>query len=652
MAMPGDRDGGVADPVGEVGLPRAAHPLDAIGAGELVAAVEAVRATGRLADSARFASVTPCEPGLEEMSRFEAGGGFERLMRVVVVPGPEASLVEAVVEPSTGTLRSWMELEDVRPAVLFEEAFMAMVVLKEHPEWQAAMRRRGIENLDLVQVDPWPAGCFGEPFEAGRRIARCLSYVRETPSDNGYARPVEGVIGIVDLGRAEVLEVVDQGVVPLPPERGSYDPADLPAVREPLSRLDIVQPEGPGFVVDGNLVSWGPWSFRVSVDPYEGLVLHRIGYEDGGRFRLVIHRASISEMVVPYGDPGPMHGWKSAFDAGEWGLGRMTNSLALGCDCLGEIRYLDAVFATEQGDAYSVANAVCLHEEDYGILWKHVDLFSGTSQVRRSRRMVVSSIATVGNYEYGFFWYLYLDGTIQLEVKLTGILSTMALEPGTSARYASVIAPQLAAPYHQHLFNARIHFALDGVGNSVYEVESTPEPPGDANPLGNAFRAHERLLERESEAQRVVDPSRSRYWKVVAPSSLNRLGRPVGYKLVPGPTPTLLARPESSVGSRAAFASKNLWVTRYAADERRAAGEYPNQHPGGDGLVRYAAADRSIVDDDIVVWYSFGLTHIPRPEDWPVMPVEYTGFVLAPVGFFDSNPALDLAPPEHACHTG
>ena len=146
-------------------------------------------------------------------------------------------------------------------------------------------------------------------------------------------------------------------------------------------------------------------------------------------------------MVVPYGDPGPLHGWKNAFDVGEWGLGRLANSLTLGCDCLGEIRYLDAVLADEQGEAGTIANAICLHEEDAGILWKHNDLFTGRTEVRRSRRLVVSSIATVGNYEYGFYWYFHQDGSLELEVKLTGIMSTRAAGHGPPEPYSPAIAP-------------------------------------------------------------------------------------------------------------------------------------------------------------------------------------------------------------------
>jgi primary-amine oxidase len=99
------------------------------------------------------------------------------------------------------------------------------------------------------------------------------------------------------------------------------------------------------------------------------------------------------------------------------------NSLELGCDCLGWIRYFDGHLCTSRGEPLTIKNAVCMHEEDYGILWKHTDRRLNTPEVRRSRRLVISSIATVENSEYGFFWYLYQDGNIQFEVKLTGALS-------------------------------------------------------------------------------------------------------------------------------------------------------------------------------------------------------------------------------------
>ncbi len=625
------------------------HPLDALTADEIRAAVALVRADGRLGEDALFSTVTLDEPTRAAVAGHRPGDPVDRRIRMTLVPGPTASVVEAVVSLTGGKVVAWTEVDDVRPALLFDDSYRSIVALRADPTWQAAMRRRGITDFEQVQIDPWPTGNFGHPLEEGRRITRCLSFYREIPTDNGYARPIEGVLATVDGGRGEVLEVVDLGVVPLPEGRGRYRPEDHQPQRGDLRPLEITQPEGPSFTLEGNLLTWQRWSMRVSLEPLEGLVLRTIGYDDGGATRPVLHRAAINEMVVPYGDPGPAHGWKNAFDVGEWGLGRMANSLALGCDCLGEIAYLDAVLSSEHGNPYVVENAVCIHEEDYGILWKHQDMNVGHTEVRRSRRLVVSSIATVGNYEYGFYWYFYLDGTIQLEVKLTGILSTQALGPDQVTRFGSVIAPGLAAPLHQHLFCARLDPTVDGPVNEVHEVAFEAEGAGPDNPWGNAFRQRAVRLDHEHQARRDVDPKSSRHWRFVNPSSLNGLGRPVAYKLVPGSTPTLLAHPDSSIGQRAGFARHNLWVTPYVPDERRAAGDYPNQHRGGDGLLAWTAADRPLVDTPVVAWHTFGVTHSPRPEDWPVMPVEYCGFSLVPVGFFDANPALDVPPPSDHC---
>jgi primary-amine oxidase len=626
------------------------HPLDMLTADEVTAANAVLRADERVPADAKLAYVALHEPPKQRLAAWTAGDPIDRQVRATIVTGPRADVLEAVVSVTDGQILSLVEVKGVRPGLLLGEAIGVIVAVREHPDWQAAMRRRGISDFAGVQLDPWPAGSFGVAHEADRRITRVLSYWREDPEDNGYAHPIEGVVVFADMGTGEILEVLDSttDVVPIPAERGSYYPEHVTPTRPVLKPLEIVQAEGPSFTVEGNRVAWQNWSFRITFDAHEGLVLHQIGYDDGDVTRTILHRASISEMVVPYGSTDPSHYWKNAFDAGEWGLGRMTAPLTLGCDCVGEVRYFDVVLANEQGEPYVTPNAICLHEEDYGFLWKHVDLHSGRSEVRRSRRLVVSHVATVGNYEYGFYWYFYLDGNIQLEVKLSGILSTQGVAPGQDPQYASVVAPGVAAPHHQHLFCARLDFDVDGEENTVHEVDVLPEHAGPENPYRNAFREHTTRLETELAAQRDIDPARSRTWRIASSHRTNRLGKPVAYKLVPTmTTPTMLAAPESSVGQRAGFARHNVWVTPYADDEKRAAGDYPNQHGGGDGLLRWTAADRNIVDRDLVVWYTFGVTHLARPEDFPVMPVEYTGFLLSPFGFFDRNPALDVPPSPH-----
>ena len=302
---------------------------------------------------------------------------------------------------------------------------------------------------------------------------------------------------VVDLNRKEVLRVEDFGVVPLPPRPGNWTRAYLKETRGDLKPLLVSQPSGPGFVVDGYQVKWQKWAFRIGFNPREGLMLHTIGY-DG---RPILYRASIAEMVVPYADPKESAYRKNAFDLGEYGIGMMANSLAVGCDCLGTIHYLDGHFADSKGRDVTIRNAICLHEEDAGMLWKHTDWRTNQTEVRRSRRLAVSMIATVGNYDYGFYWYFYQDGSIQMEVKLTGIMNTTALEPGEKARYGTEVAPRLLAPNHQHFFNARLDFAVDGEENTVYEVNTQSVPSGPDNPHGNAFTAKRRRCSKEADAQ-------------------------------------------------------------------------------------------------------------------------------------------------------
>jgi primary-amine oxidase len=283
------------------------------------------------------------------------------------------------------------------------------------------------------------------------------------------------------------------------------------------------------------------------------------------------------------------------------------------------------------------------------VLWRHIEWRNGAGEVRRSRRLVISSFSAIGNYDYGFFWHLYQDGTIAHEIKLTGVLSTGAVAPGVRPAHGTLVAPQLNAMVHQHFFNVRLDLDVDGQANAVEEVWTEALPPGPANPHGNAFRARRRRLSTELEAQRRVDTASARWWEIVNPSVRHRLGDPVGFRLLPGETTVPFAQPDAPVSKRAGFMRHHLWVTPYAQDERYAAGDYPNLHPGGAGLPEWTSADRSVDDTDVVVWYTFGHHHVPRPEDWPVMPVHSIGFSLRPVGFFERNPALDVPPPTPHC---
>ena len=630
-----------------------AHPLDPLTAAEIVEAASILKAQRQLGDRVRFETIVLQEPDKAAVGNFRPGDAIERNALLVILDNAAAATYEAVVSLNERSVTSWQHVPGVQPRIMFDEFAECEAVVKANPEFQAALRLRGITDFDLVMVDPWSAGNYGFADEEGRRLVLTRNFLRSGPNDNGYARPIEGVTAVVDLNTMEVVRVDDYGLVPLPPNSGNYAAEFIGEFRQDLKPLEITQPEGASFQVDGQSVSWQKWRLRIGFTPREGLVLYTVGYADQGRIRPILYRAALSDMVVPYGDPSKDHYRKNAFDAGEYGIGSLTNSLTLGCDCLGEICYFDAVLNDGRGGPFTIPNAVCMHEEDYGILWKHVDWRTGQTEVRRSRRLVISSIATVGNYEYGFFWYFYQDGTIQLELKLTGIVNTAAVPPGETPKYGTLVAPQLNAHIHQHFFNFRLDLSVDGEGNSAYEVNTVAEPPGPDNPHGNAFYAVATPLRTEGEAQRVIDPLQGRYWLVANPSVENALGRPVGYKLMPGENVLPFAQPGASILRRAGFMTKHLWVTPYHRDELTATGPYPNQHPGGAGLPEYTKNNRNLENTDLVLWYTLGYHHVPRPEDWPISPVAYCGFSLKPVGFFDTNPVLDVAPSPHAngaCH--
>lgn len=627
----------------------AIHPLSSL-TGEEIPRVRRILAdAGLVQDTTRFVYVGLDEPTKAELRSHEAGEPIPRRARVMLHDVAEVVPKDVWVDVGASAVLEVRELDgaaDGQFPVLDEEFELVERVLAGDERWLKALEDRGLDVAD-VRVAPLSAGVFEYEDEVGRRILRGLAFRQDHAADHAWAHPVDGLVGYVDTISRAVTEVIDTGAVPIPEGSGNFDdPAVRGEYRTSQKPLLITQPEGPSFTLDGDLLRWENFSVRVGFDAREGLVLHQISFRDrdqGGRERPIVHRASISEMVVPYGDPSPIRSWQNYFDTGEYLVGRYANSLELGCDCLGEIAYLDAVIADEFGNPRTLANAVCVHEEDYGILYKHSDFWAGSSIVRRQRRLVVSFFTTVGNYDYGFYWYLYLDGTIEFEAKATGIVFTSA-HPGGDHPYASEIAPGLGAPYHQHLFSARLDMTVDGDANRVEEVDFRRVPISDGNPRGNAFTTSTTPLRTESEGHRPADASVGRTWHIVNTEKRNALGRPLAYALHPEGQPTLLAAEDSSIRRRAGFATEHLWVTRYDPAERYAAGDFVNQHHGGAGLPSYIAADRDIDGQDIVVWHTFGLTHVPRPEDWPIMPVDYTGFKLKPVGFFDRNPTLDVPP--------
>jgi primary-amine oxidase len=639
-----------------------AHPLDPLSPSELESVVALLRADGRLSPGARFWGATLDEAHARAVIAGSQTADSRRVGVVAMEADGSAAWEVAVAlavagDDEPGRCLSWTAIDPTRPGITSEEARAAAQACRESPEFLAALARRGIDDVSRTVIDAESIGGFIPERYAGRRIAWGSVWHRVDDADNGYARPVQGVVPIIDMHEMRVLEVEDHGLVPVSEEAGPIEPGAWGPDRPGLAPLEVVQPAGTSFDVDGWQVSWQGWELRVGFTHREGLVLYDLSFLG----RSVLRRAACNEMYVPYLDSNSTQYRKNFFDWGEYGAGPLTNSLELGCDCLGVIHYFDAAFLGGDGRPRSIPNAICMHEEDDSVLWKHTDMRRDVGQVRRSRRLIISNFQTVANYDYGFYWSLYQDGRIELEVKLTGILSASGITAGEEVRHGRVVSERVQTPLHQHYFGMRLDVAVDGPRNRLVEEHAEGEDDPAHDPYGNAVRTVRTPLLSESVAARRTDPATGRHWRIESADQMNRYGEPTAYRLLLPDTTRSFGRPDSVMARRAPFIHQHLWATRSDPQQRFIGGQYPNNaEPGEDGVHVWTQADRSLDGEEIVLWPVLGTHHFPRPEQWPVMGVDTIHLRLEPDGFFDRNPAMDIAPAAshsepashggHACH--
>jgi len=639
-------------------------PLCSLTPSEIEAASKVVK--DKYEDS-RFVAISLKEPPKH--------GDGSRMAEMVVLNSKTGIASEIAVSlEGEASIVTRKELErGVQPLLTPEDCELAEEISKSSPWVQEVLKDRyGITDMSRVVGDPWTVhlACDkdvaltepDDPSQPPRRLVQTFLYNRQLGDDmqdNHYAHPID-ILPVVDLNSKTVVHIdnLDSPPGKIPTAHVNYH-RDLVSSNtylqsswrsDTLKALDITQPDGPSFHVKDNVVEWQNWTFVVGWNYREGLVLHDVKF-DG---RPVMSRASLVEMAVPYGDPNPPYSRKCAFDVGDYGLGFCANSLELGCDCLGHIHYFDAVMNDMDGKATTLKKAVCMHEEDDGILWKHVEYRNGHNESRRARELVISSIATVVNYEYLFYWRFKLDGTIDYEIRLTGELSTNLPSAGEDPKnpdHGILCAPGVNSQVHQHMFCARLDMAVDGDKNTVSEVDVVAAPEmGPDNPYGNLFGPKATVLKTEKEGVRMYDANKARAWKITnAEGKTNPItGKPTAYKLVPftrgAAQPAVLTHPDSAVSKKGEFSTAHLWVTPYDETERYPAGEYTPQAKEPDGLPKWIEDNENIEGTDVVLWHAFGVTHFPRTEDFPVMPCETTGFTLKPDGFSAGNPAIDLPP--------
>ncbi|KAJ6164885.1 hypothetical protein N7470_003557 [Penicillium chermesinum] len=649
------------------------HPFDPLTPREITQAADIVRNAlhGHALD---FRVITLKEPRKQEMLAFLER---ERHEKMPAQRPPREAWVQITVKGASGTTDFYEMVVDLDSAAVtrqdhlvgkhpyIDSAYMQAVekACRSDPRIEAEIQKLKLPAGATVVVEPWAYATDGVN-DMSERTSMCWFYMRllDHLDANYYAYPLDLCAEVSE--NLEVTKIyylpsaandtVSENARPYDhnkvhaTELSEYYPSLRPPPRTTTKPYQVIQPEGPSFQIEGNLLSWEKWTMRVGFNYREGLTLHNIRYED----RSLFYRLSLAEMFVPYGDPRSPYPRKGAFDLGNDGAGINANNLRLGCDCLGLIKYFDGWHTTKSGEPLKLPNAVCCHEQDDGILWKHTNHRTQNAAVTRSRILVLQTIITVSNYEYIFAFHFGQDASIHYEVRATGILSTAPINVGDKVDYGTVVAPGVLAPYHQHLFSLRIDPAIDGPANSLQVEESHAMPINDPtihNPFGVGYHTKSDIVATESGLD--LDFTTNRTFKIINENQMNPItGTPVGFKLLPCYSQMLLAHPQSYHAKRSEFGSHAVWVTRYKDDELYPAGRHTMQSLGGEGIAsviqqRKAASqgDTNVRNEDIVVWHTFGSTHNPRIEDWPVMPSEKMIVGLKPVNFFSGNPGLDVA---------
>ncbi len=642
--------------------PAVHHPLDALTPEEYWTVYNVLRDAGKLQDKTIFSSVLLREPLKADVLAWKPGDPIPRKADAVLLT--EGKSYAAVVDISAAKLDSWAELKGFQAPVSEGELHSFDDVLKHDPRIEDALKKRGITDLRLVICYVTPAGYVGLPEQTeGRRIGwgGCTYSANAKYS---WDREIAGIFFVVDMNEKKVVRFSDYGAVPMPPSTVLYDADGGPALPGTKPFL-IAQPGGPSFTITDGEVSWQNWHFRFRLDPRIGPVVNLVSLDDAGKRRSVLYEGSLAEMYVPYQDPEETWNSHVFLDAGEYfsntGSGGIIKPLLPGVDCPTYATFVSGVFFHENGAPYVRPQLACIFERVTGDpAWRHWDEDTYAVAGRPSRELVFRTVATVGNYDYLFDWRFEQDDSIVVGVGATGILEVKAVKDqkadgplslglaakdpdGHEVQFGQLVAAGIDGVDHDHFFSYRLDLDVDGVNNSLMVDKLVPyKLPEPAPGRKWIWAMKPEMVKTEGEARFDVSLEHPAMWRFANENVKNALGQPTSFEIMPGQTGISLLPASEWPQKRAGFSEHSLWVTPYDPDERYASGVYVMGSKGDDSLPAWTKKNRSIMNTDIVAWYTVGFHHVPRPEDWPQMPIMWHTFSLAPFQFLPRNPGMDL----------
>lgn len=626
----------------------ATHPMDPLSASEISSTLDVLLNSGKVQRAGRMAYMRLYEMPKSEVLAWNPGDRFSRRSESFILQ--DNGFFRFVVSLDTNAVEQITAIPEGQAPFVAGEYQAANTLIVQNKEWQEAIRKRGITDFNKVINITFSTGYFGDPAEKRQRLTRVASYYPEdTP--NFWGRPIGGLSALIDLKANRVIEVVDTGVVPLPKGTVGYDRASVGTRSNPVNKIAYSQPGGASFAIDGHVIRWQDWEMHYRVEQQNGLILSNVTFTNRGEKRSVLYQGSVSELFVPYMDPSP--GWYSRtfIDAGEFGLGLSLSTMLPGADCPENSVLLDAVMAGVSGRSQTYEKVVAVFERYCGNpLWRHQDPITRGLEARRNQELVIRTIATVGNYDYLLDWVFGQDGAIKVSIGATGICSAKAVASRTAEEAASkgeevygrFVDEYTVAVNHDHFAMYRLDFDVDGQSNQFVKDVLKPIRFNRDTPRRSGWIVEPHLAHSEQDAKLRVNIEKPALWRIRNSARKNAWGYQTSYAIRPGLSHISLLANDDWPQRRAAFSKYNLWVTPYDREEKFAAGPFPNQSEGSGGIDDWTKANRSILDTDIVAWYSIGFHHIVRAEDWPMMNTAWFSFSIVPHDFFDENPAMDI----------
>ena len=624
--------------IAAIGNGLASHPLDPLSVKERWEVLKILVDEGRLDDDTVFSRIELKAPPKGKVWAWTDDQTLPRQAEIVL--DQDGDVAKIVVDLDSRKIVSVTPIDAHLPWL--EEEFEAEDVIElvqSDERYLKAIKARNIEYPRFVTCTVVPYLNFEiERFE-DRRVGAVKCFY-DADARNNWGQIIPGMDILVDLDDEEILEFRDLEVVgPATPD-ADFVPSSQNEPKRFPTPIKVEQPLGPSFSVNGHVVEWDRWRFHWRMDHKVGHVISTVTWNDGEQLRPVMYEGHLSELYVPYMSNDANFYSAAYFDVGDYSDGGLPDSLTPGRHCPDTAVYQDMIITSDNGEPEDVRRAGCLFERVTGdTLWSYADY------AVPKRELVARFLAQMGNYDYLIDFVFQPDGEIRIVVGATGIVLNRGVKaknagsPEARDEYGRFVASNLLAVNHSHYFSFRLDLDVDGLQNRFVKDSLVRKSLPEEARRDALWVVEGSVAETENAGKIVKRRDKPAILRFANSQKKNSHGYSTSYQLSSGSSARTLLEDDDITRTRAGFISYDWWVTPYAENERYAAGEFTTlAEPGEYGLPTWTEDDRPILDRDIVAWATLGMHHVPRAEDWPVMPTLQHFIKLRPFNFFNANP--------------